>query len=173
MKNFSYNWIISVLILSTSLSFGQDLDKENTVVNADQEKFITLLQIDDAVSQSATNASTIVQGVNSVFIRQIGNDNTVVSRVTTESSDIKILQNGNKNSVEIEEVSRETEKLITQSGDNNSIVDFSFNPNQSTKLELIQEGNNLIFERFGTNELSQSLKFKMTGDSKTIIVRSF
>jgi hypothetical protein len=111
--------------------------------------------------------------MNTVFIRQVGVDNVVLSNIIAESSDIKIIQNGDQNKIEINEAARTVDKIISQNGANNSVIDFSFNPNISTNLELIQEGNNLNFERFGSNELSKNLKFRMTGDTKTIVVRSF
>jgi len=174
MKKSAHNWIVTFLFFLTTFAHAQDAENEEVGFNTDQDKFITLLQINEGTTQNQGNLSAgIAQGVNTVFIRQIGANNSVISSITSESSDISIIQNGNQNIVEIEENSREIEKVITQLGDNNLIRDFSFDPNQSTNLELIQEGSNLIFERFGTNELSRSLKFKMTGDSKTIVLRSF
>lgn len=165
--------VVVILIFSTTFSYAQDLDKEDPVLITDQDKFITLSQVNDIQLQDTKDIVSISQGVNAVFIQQIGTNNSVSSNIVAESSDIRIVQNGNENKVEIEETAKEIEKLITQTGTNNSVIDFSFNSNLSTTLELIQEGDNLIFERFGTNELSKSLKFKMTGDAKTIIVRSF
>ncbi len=165
--------VVVILIFSTTFSYAQDLDKEDPVLITDQDKFITLSQVNDIQLQDTKDIVSISQGVNAVFIQQIGTNNSVSSNIVAKSSDIRIVQNGNENKVEIEETAKEIEKLITQTGTNNSVIDFSFNSNLSTTLELIQEGDNLIFERFGTNELSKSLKFKMTGDAKTIIVRSF
>ncbi len=166
--------LIPVFILAflfSTLSYAQDSDKENEVLVSDQEKFITLSQVNNVPSQENRDLSSEV--INSVFIQQIGANNIIQSNITAEYSNINILQKGNDNKVELEEFVKETEKFISQTGNNNTVVDFSINPDISTSLELIQEGNNLIFERFGTNELSKNLKFKMTGDAKTIIVRSF
>lgn len=153
---------------------AQSVKEENPLLITDQDKFITLSQNGILPEMNTvTDNSTLQNGANTVFIQQIGFDNKVVSNIVTESSDIKILQNGDHNDIKIDESAREIEKNIIQSGANNSVIDFSFNPDISTKLELIQDGDNLIFERFGSNELSKSLKFKMSGESKTIIVRSF
>ncbi|AXT63108.1 hypothetical protein D1816_23090 [Aquimarina sp. AD10] len=161
--------IIAILLLSTTMLCAQNTD-EGQVLNTDQETFITLSQINNQASRDIVSTT---QTVNSVFIQQIGTNNVVLSNIIAASSDIKIFQKGDQNIVELEESGREIEKLISQTGNNNAVVDFSFNPNISTRLELIQEGDNLTFERFGTNELSKNLKFKMTGDSRSIIVRSF
>ncbi|MFD2187932.1 hypothetical protein [Aquimarina celericrescens] len=168
-----YMRAFAFLIFCTTISFAQDVNKENEILITDQDKFITLLQINNIEFQGRQDFSSIATGTNTVFIQQIGANNSAISNIVAESSDINIFQNGNENKVEIEESAREIEKLITQTGNNNIVYDFSFNPNASTSLELIQEGDNLIFERFGTNELSKNLKFKMTGEARTIIVRSF
>ncbi|MCK8521821.1 hypothetical protein M0D21_09580 [Aquimarina sp. D1M17] len=163
---------IAFLLLSTSIAFGQERDKEEVLIT-DQDKFITLSQVNAISPQENTNLSAAVNSGNSIFIQQIGTNNQVFSSITAQSSDIKIFQNGSENRVEIDETALETNKLITQTGNNNVVTDFSFDPTISTNLELIQEGNNLIFERFGNNELTNSLKFKMAGDARTIIIRSF
>lgn len=170
MKNTILRALFFVL-LSTLAVYSQD-DVEEQISVTDQDKFIALSQVDNAFIQSR-NQSSIREGLNSVFIQQVGTNNTVLSNIVAESSDIKIFQNGDQNTVEINESAKEIEKIITQNGNNNSVIDFSLNPNISTNLELIQEGSNLIFERYGTNELSKNLKFKMTGEARTIIVRSF
>ncbi|SHJ21379.1 hypothetical protein [Aquimarina spongiae] len=160
---------VAFLCLGTSLTFAQEAEEEEVLVT-DQDKFITLSQINAITPQAS---SSVANGTNAVFIQQIGTDNVVLANIAAESSDIKIFQQGNENSVAIEETAREIEKQITQLGNNNSVVDFSFNPDTATNLELVQDGNNLIFERFGTNELSKNLKFRMTGDARTIVIRSF
>lgn len=173
MNNNIIKLVFAFLILSTSISFAQDTNKEDQVLVTDQDKFITLSQVNNVTPQGSRDLSSISEGANSVFIQQIGADNVVLSNIIANSSDIKILQKGNENRIEIDESAKEIEKIITQSGNNNTVIDFSFNPDISTKLELIQEGDNHIFERFGNNELSKNLKFKMTGEARTIIVRSF
>ncbi len=173
MNNNILKLVFAFLILSTSMSFAQDTDKEDQVLVTDQDKFITLSQVNSVSPQVSRDLSSIPEGTNSIFIQQIGADNVVLSNIVANSSDIKILQNGIENRIEIDESANEIEKIITQTGNNNTVIDFSFNPDISTSLELIQEGDNHIFERFGNNELSKNLKFKMTGEARTIIVRSF
>ncbi|WP_103071886.1 hypothetical protein [Aquimarina sediminis] len=162
-----------LVFFSFSFTYAQNVeDEDSRLLNTDQDKFITLSQTNSIPTKSA-NKTLLSNGVNTVFIQQIGADNVVLSNINATSSDVKLVQNGNRNKIEINESAREVEKVITQTGANNSVIDFSFNPNISTTLELIQEGNDLIFERFGSNELSKNLKFKMSGDARTIIVRSF
>ncbi|WP_109097854.1 hypothetical protein [Aquimarina sp. AU58] len=164
--------LVFFIFFTFSNGYTQNLKGESELSVTDQDKFITLSQVNNVLSVGA-ESSPLSNGVNAVFIQQIGTSNAVLSTIIAESSDIKILQKGDQNLVEINESAREIEKSIIQTGNNNSVTDFSFNPDISTNLELIQEGNNLIFERFGSNELSKNLKFKMSGDARTIIVRSF
>lgn len=163
--------LVFFISFTFSMAYAQDIKDEGQLSVTDQDKFITLSQVNNLLS--AAESSSLSNGVNAVFIQQIGTSNVVLSTIIAESSDIKIIQKGDQNLVEINESAREIEKSIIQTGNNNSVTDFSFNPDISTNLELIQEGNNLIFERFGSNELSKNLKFKMSGDARTIIVRSF
>jgi len=43
----------------------------------------------------------------------------------------------------------------------------------AASIELNQTGNNLHFERFGSNDIGDNLQFNMTGESRTIVVRNF
>ncbi|EZH72733.1 hypothetical protein ATO12_21605 [Aquimarina atlantica] len=171
-KTILIQTLVFFIFFTFSSGYAQNLKGESELSVTDQDKFITLSQVNSVLSVGA-ESSPLSNGVNTVFIQQIGTSNAVLSNIIAESSDIKILQKGDQNLVEINESAREIEKSIIQTGNNNSVTDFSFNPDISTNLELIQEGNNLIFERFGSNELSKNLKFKMSGDARTIIVRSF
>lgn len=166
--------LLCVFFTFTIAMYAQSVKEENPLLITDKDKFITLSQNGILPEiNTTTDRSILSNGVNTVFIQQIGSGNKVVSNIVAESSDITILQKGGQNNIEINESAKEIEKSITQSGDNNSVIDFSFNRDISTKLELIQDGNNLIFERFGSNDLSKNLKFKMSGEARTIIVRSF
>ncbi|WP_282081281.1 hypothetical protein [Aquimarina algiphila] len=173
MNNTSFiKVLLFFIVLSSSVSYAQDIKEEDQFFGSDKDKFITLSQVNNTLSQTEDRTS-VSNGINAVFIQQIGANNVILSNINAESSDIKIIQNGDDNKVEINESSRDINKIITQTGNNNAVIDFSFNPDISTNLELIQEGNNLIFERFGSNELSKNLKFRMSGDARTVIIRSF
>ena len=161
-------FLILGMFLFSYIIVAQDVDEQET------ERDLQILQISDFFSQAAqSNATTLQNNMNRVFIQQIGSNNSVNAFVRSSSSDITVLQNGNSNVIDINETADEVIKVLEQTGDNNRIIDFSFAPNSSTSLELIQDGSNLIFEKFGSNELSNSLKFQMSGADRTIIVRSF
>ncbi|MBW1298619.1 hypothetical protein [Aquimarina litoralis] len=165
-----YLVVISLCIFGNTYAQNEDNQDESLVDN--QEQFITLNQLQSTNINSQFSRESLINN-NSVFIQQVGTGNQVFSNITAQTSDIRLSQNGEQNLIDINETSRDIEKFITQNGNNNSVIDFSFNPDISTNLEILQEGDNLSFEKFGSNELSNNLKFKMTGNARTIIVRSF
>ncbi|SEL94341.1 hypothetical protein SAMN04487910_3665 [Aquimarina amphilecti] len=171
MKKYFTFFIVAFGLFLSGNSYAQNNESRDESLVGSQDRFITLNQI-----QNNTNAQLARESMvnnSAVFIQQVGTNNQVFSNITAERSDIRLNQNGEQNLIDINETSREIEKLITQNGNNNSVIDFSFNRDISTNLEILQEGDNLSFERFGSNELSKNLKFKMTGNARTIIVRSF
>lgn len=122
---------------------------------------------------SAPNPKNSTIEGNSVFVRQIGDFNTADIQTRTNASEINLLQNGNYNDTRLDYSANTAVADLIQNGDNNRIRDFVNNPGADVSLDLIQDGNNLNFERDGVNELTKSLKFRQTEASPTIIVRSF
>ena len=114
----------------------------------------------------------LLQG-NQVFLRQVGDFNRTTLINNTEASEIKILQNGDNNLTGLSYISKTAYADLLQNGDYNTIKDFSYNPDADISLELQQQGDGLYFERFGTNSITESLKFSQTQASPTIIIRSF
>ena len=169
MKKYLFFFIIIISVIENVQAQETDILENGLIEN--QEQFITLSQIQS--NAAAQEARETVLGNNTVFIQQIGTNNQIFSNITAQSSDIRIVQNGNQNLVDIDENANDIQKLIIQNGNNNTITDFSFNPGAATNLDIIQEGNNILFERFGSNELSNSLRFRITGDNRTVIVRGF
>ncbi|WP_378177593.1 hypothetical protein [Aquimarina sp. SS2-1] len=171
MKKYFTLYLIAFSLFLCGNSYAQNNENQDRSLVESQERFIVLNQLQNNTSVQVARENLTAN--NSVFIQQIGANNSVNSMITAQSSDIRLSQNGEENLIEIDETSKEIEKFITQNGNNNVVTDFSFNRELSTSLELIQEGDNLTFERFGSNELSKNLKFTMTGNNRTIIVRSF
>ncbi len=149
-------------------------------VSADDVQVSDLLQSNTALqaqvfgSQSVQQQSTSLLN-NNVFIQQIGDDNVINTRIDTNlnTSSLRLTQAGNSNIIVIDEKAPEVVKNIVQNGDNNKVIDFSLNSLNATSLDLIQNGSNLTFEKFGTNSLTENLKFTMQGTSRTLIIRSF
>lgn len=171
MKKYILLFAIVISVFSFEKVHAQNTENAEGTLVESQERFITLSQLQNNAAEQVAREN--LAGNNAVFIQQIGSDNQVFSNITAQSSDIRIIQNGDQNLIDINENSSEIQKLITQNGNNNTIIDFSFNPNATTNLDIIQEGNNILFERFGSNELSNSLQFRITGNNRTVIVRGF
>ncbi|WP_133240829.1 hypothetical protein [Marixanthomonas spongiae] len=109
---------------------------------------------------------------NTVFIRQIGEGNRAAINTDTNASEINLVQNGVQNGADLDYTANTIFTDVRQNGNYNFVKDFVYDRNVDAALELTQEGGN-YFERFGTNDLTKSLKFKQTENSPDIIIRSY
>lgn len=161
--------LLLCLLFCFAISFGQtykDDDTSDTAITTLQE--LQVLGIDNSPNpRSATLTGS------SVFVRQIGEFNQANLRVSANASDINIQQNGDDNLAELEYQVNTAITNIQQNGNSNRIQDFVIDRTEDVSLDLVQEGNNMNFERSGSNALTRSLKFKQTTSYQTIIVRSF
>lgn len=110
---------------------------------------------------------------NQVYLSQIGELNTININAQTNSSDIRIRQNGSNNDLSFEYIADHAIANVIQNGSNNKVVDYVNLPGETINLNLTQDGSNLSFDKYGSSKLTESLQFKQTGFSKTLIVRSF
>lgn len=110
---------------------------------------------------------------NEVFIQQVGNGNIINSKISAEESTVNYTQAGNYNTITIDATAKKIQQNIIQQGNANQVFDFSYAPSQEISLNLSQTGNELHFEKFGSNSISDDIKFNMTGNSRTIIMRNF
>lgn len=147
-----------------------DLDTElvNNAIPVNTPPIFNLLGIDNSSNFATQN----IEG-NSVLLRQIGDFNNVNIAVVSTSSDINIVQNGNANDTFLDYRVNSVFTDIIQNGNDNNVIDFVTNPQEDISLDLQQQGNYLTFERYGSNNLTRSLKFTQTTASPTIIIRSF
>ncbi|TYB80323.1 hypothetical protein ES677_03025 [Bizionia gelidisalsuginis] len=167
----------SVLFMTVfQISFCQNYNKENT----ESETTVTKLNGENVSPEIFSSFFTttvnpklsIVQG-NSVFVTQIGAYNTIAADVTSNASEIRIAQNGDLNKVQLDYEVNKVVADLKQIGNNNNIKDYVLDRNAEISLDLIQNGDNLKFERFGSNEITKNIKFTQTDASPTIIIRSF
>lgn len=110
---------------------------------------------------------------NSIFLKQVGDYNKVIVSSQANTSEINLSQKGNVNDINLDYKVNAVITDVAQNGDYNKVKDFVYDRNENVSLELIQNGDDLYFERFGANNITKSLKFKQTEASPTIIVRSF
>lgn len=163
-----------ILVSSSSFLFSQNYSEENNseeIMKMDEstQKALSLpLGIDNTPNPRLSNLNG-----NSVFLKQVGDYNASRVSSKTNTSEISLLQNGNVNSIDLDYRANAVITEVSQNGDYNQVKDFTYDKNQDVSLELIQKGDGLYFERFGTNNITKSLKFKQTEASPAIIVRSF
>lgn len=168
-----------LFIMGVSLStIAQTFEEENTTVtesgleNQVLEENVTAILNGIGINTAPNPANSTLTG-SSVFLQQIGDFNNADISVRANASDIQVVQNGNDNTTFLEYQVNTVITNVLQNGDGNILSDFVENPNQDISLDVQQQGNYLIFERFGSNELTKSLKFIQTEASPSIIVRSF
>lgn len=180
MKNIKHIVIISCLLLLCGSSIfaqtyendteeqevnGNEIVLDNQVVSSD-----ILLNLGFDTSVNPRNQQ--ITG-NSIFLTQIGDLNVVAINSNTTSSEIQLTQRGNFNFTGLDYRANTVVTSIAQNGDFNLVRDFVNNTEANVSLDLQQNGNNLTFERFGTNSLTQSMRFVQTEASPTIIIRSY
>lgn len=173
MKNkIIYFFTLSFIVIQ--VSFGQTYAAdEGDTGSVEPAKLKGISQgVYTSLFNTAQSRASEVQG-RSVILSQIGDDNTTKIAVSAQSSDIRIKQNGNDNDVNLTYQAKSVFTDLKQNGNNNFISDYAINPDQDISLDLQQNGSNLNFERFGTNELSKNIKFTQSAASPTIIIRSF
>jgi len=148
----------------------EEVDGEEIIINSDTispEIFAGL-----GFDTTPNPRSQTIQG-NSVFVQQIGELNSAAILTNTQASEINLLQQGNSNLTVLDYNALTAITNVSQLGDFNLVTDFINNPTENVSLDLIQQGDNLTFERFGSNSITRSLRFIQTEASPTIIIRSF
>ena len=164
-----YFFVIALFTCQLSIAQTYKADDRARVEN---ENIARSIFTDFGIDNSTNTRNSTIEG-NSVFLKQIGELNTFSVATSTVASDINVLQNGNGNDVALKYKANTAVADLVQNGNNNKISDFVSNGNIDVSLELTQDGNGLIFERDGANELTKSLKFIQTEASPTLIIRSF
>ncbi len=126
-------------------------------------------------SQVGINSSLnkIQTNLNQIYIEQIGERNLSMVSINTSESDIQLIQKGSNNYINLNISTLKVQTNIVQHGNNNYLMDSVFSPDSEISLNLMQKGNDLHFERFGSNSIGDNLQFNMTGNSKTLIIRNF
>ena len=112
---------------------------------------------------------------NSVLIQQVGQANTSYVNIASSSSMVTVSQNGNSNNVALALRGNNISESVYQLGNGNSVIDISSNNASGSGMQVIQKGNNLELERYGTSRTSGPLKVTQTGNGsgQAVIVRQF
>jgi hypothetical protein len=180
MKNFIYLLITCCCTLLFSISVSAQTyenDQEEEDVNGSEIVLDSQTVSTDILSNLGFDTSTNVRNQqitgNSIFLTQIGDLNIASISSNTTSSEILVTQRGNLNFTALDYRANTVVTTITQDGNFNLIRDYVNNPQADASLDLLQQGDNLTFERFGTNSITESLRFVQTEASPTIIIRSY
>lgn len=159
---------LSILLFVAIASYGQNntLDDDTRLKDIMFNTFHT-----NSLEQDRQGQANFQN--NEVFIQQIGNGNNINSQVSAEKRTLNYTQLGDYNSINVKVNAEKIQQNIIQNGNANNVFDFSNAPSQEVSLNLSQNGNNLHFERYGSNSIGDKLEFNMTGNSKSIIIRNF
>ncbi|WP_339848495.1 hypothetical protein [uncultured Dokdonia sp.] len=176
MKNKIRNgFFILLLSLAYSITAQTYSDDSETVVNADLVKNNTITTSATlqsfGISNQKNNRSNSLQG-NTIFLQQVGALNSTDIFITSNASELNINQNGAENNVTLGYNVKTAIVDISQEGFRNIAFDFVNDPTANVSLELTQTGDNLFFQREGTNSVIESLQFNQTSASPSIIVKS-
>ncbi len=179
MKNyFKVSLMLFALTFCSTLlsqTYSNNKSAEEMVLEGDEitQDILKSLNIDTSVNPK--NAVINGTNLNSIYLQQIGSNNATRIQTNTRSSEVSIFQNGRFNNADLDYTANTVVTNLRQEGDYNKIKDYVNNTskNADVSLDLTQDGNNLYFERFGTNSITESLKFNQTGNGKSLIIRSF
>src|SRR5690606_3571763 len=168
---------ILVSVIFMPASFSQTYKGEENTADGAQKiipgKNISPEMMTNLGIIAASNPKNATVQGNSIYIQQIGSNNTAQIQTRTNASEINLVQDGDYNDTNLDYTANTAVADLIQNGNNNRIKDFANNPNADISLDLIQDGDYLNFERDGVNELTKSLKFRQTQASPTIIIRSY
>ena len=162
---------IIVLLFCVQFSFAQTYNEEDSNEETVTKNDLNISRSIFGIGTGTNPRNSQISG-NSIFLTQIGEFNTASIITKTKASEINVLQNGDKNNVELTYVANTAIADLAQNGNYNVIKDFVIDENEDISLDLIQDGNDLMFQREGANSLTKSLKFRQTEASPIIIIKS-
>lgn len=161
-----------ISLSGTLLSFSQESDLFTSELGSmDKEKQYSALALQDW-KMKESQLSFMPSG-NNIFIEQIGDNNRVNTQISSPNVDGRFYQDGMGNGFSLVLNAEKVNYALVQSGDNNYLLDHTFAPSNTAKLKIQQNGNNNHIEKYGTNSITNKLEFILTGNSKSLIIRSF
>lgn len=107
-----------------------------------------------------------------VSITQIGNQNFVKVNLINHKSNYSIYQKGFLNNIELIKpyFKSSSDEYYAQNGSNNYISQKSIFSNNMGNNIIIQTGNNLSFQSFGENSISNKIIFSQSGNFGNILM---
>ncbi|TVZ51731.1 hypothetical protein OD90_0883 [Dokdonia sp. Hel_I_53] len=179
-KNNMKNYIVLIMYLfvgfsvTTAQTYSSDTDEDTELSNQEliQKNILQYANLSDFGIKTQKNLRNETIEGNSVFITQIGELNAAAINVKSEASEIKLVQDGDQNFAGLDYVVKTVITEIQQKGNRNTVFDIINNEFADISLDLEQQGNDLNFQRLGSNSLTESLQFVQTQASPSLIIRS-
>ena len=154
-----------ILLFFSNIIFAQNSD--DLLVKSNKE-FLNKKDLNSVITSNSNNFSSY----NSIFIRQIGNNNDIVSNSQTTNKSINTLQFGDENKIDLKIKARKIDETVIQIGLSNSFLDLNPNGNYSHKASAIQTGKNQKLILAGNNSISKKMIVNMKGKGQTILIRT-
>lgn len=154
-------YIIFLLLMLGGHVYGQNL---------------TLNQLQDLMVLESSASNTLVKSPNTtsnIYIEQVGSNNAINTVITAKESTIIHQQIGDDNLIDLDVVVKELDEKIVQFGNRNFVIERVYNPSILNQFHVVQNGDNLVLEKYGANSLSEKMKVNMTGNGTAIIIRNF
>ncbi|MBP8793845.1 MAG: hypothetical protein KBH29_11760 [Lutibacter sp.] len=163
--------------IAVSMLFLSNLVTAQTFKTTDADKIAGFntqtSQQNFLLNQTIAVNENLMANSNSVYVSQIGDNNSLRSTTKSLESNIVILQNGNLNNTVLELNSVKLTETVVQNGDNNTFLDFSLYKSDVRNATINQTGDNQNLTMFGSNSLSEKMKVSMQGQDQSIIIRNF
>jgi len=152
-----------ILLFFSNIIFAQNSDD---LLAKSNKEFLNKKNLNSALTNN--NFSSY----NSVFIRQIGNNNDIVSNSQAITKNINLYQYGDENKIDLKIKAKKIDEIVIQRGFSNSFLDLNLNGNFSHKNTAIQIGKNQNLILAGNNSISQKMIVNMKGKGQTILIRN-
>ncbi|MEO9894671.1 hypothetical protein [Aurantibacter sp.] len=128
------------------------------------ENLQSVTQVQSNVPQAASN---------SVYIQQIGSNNSSLVQSKSDYSTISLVQNGNANNADIDVAAKTFSTNVLQNGNNNFLLEYGNSPSLNLERNIIQNGNEQNVVIFGSNSLTDKIQLNLQGNAKSITIRNF
>ena len=154
-----------ILLSFSNITFAQNSDD---LLAKSNKEFLNKKNLNSVITNSNNNFSSY----NSVFIRQIGNNNDIVSNSQATKKNINLYQHGDENKIDLKIKAKKIDETVIQRGFSNSFLDLNPNGSYSHKASVFQRGKNQNLVLLGNNSISKQMTVNMKGKGQTILIRN-
>ena len=161
MKN-----VVLLFVLVSFCGFAQNYVDDKEVIS-DVSFKTNNSQLNYAANQQILQTPVLK---NSVFIAQVGLNNTAISQIASDNAEVTIVQDGNFNISNLKINALRVREQVQQIGNSNLFLDYSLHGAQNHEVQLNQNGNYNTAISVGTNGISERLKINQTGTGTAVYV---